>query len=107
VAEQWQASIRSHVAEGRQLQRVHVIREPLTAYVEYELRAYGVTVAAGEDVRLIPVPEGAPWPADVPEGEDFWLFDDRDVWGMDYDSSGRFLGCHLRSGVERRANRVA
>jgi hypothetical protein len=98
---EWLAMVQGHVAAGRQLRRVHVIREPLTAYVAWELHAYAETVEAGEDVRLLPVPDGEPWPAGVPEGEDFWIFDDQDVWVMDYDPNGRFLGCELTSEIER------
>jgi hypothetical protein len=93
----WQVVIRNHAAAGRTLCRVHVIREPPTDYVRWELYAYGPNIEAGEDVRAVPVPEGAPWPAGIPEGLDFWLFDDRDVWVMEYDDTGRFLACELVS----------
>jgi hypothetical protein len=82
----WQAMIREHVAAGRQLVRVHVIEEPLSDYIRYELAAYVPNVQAGEDVRLIPVPAGT-WPADVPR-HDYWLFDDERLWLMDYSPSG-------------------
>ena len=36
----WQAMIREHVAAGRELARVHVIEEPLSDYIRYELAAY-------------------------------------------------------------------
>ncbi len=91
----WHDMIRGHVAAGRSLRRVHVIREPLTDYIRWELYAYRPNIEAGEDVRVLPVPEGADWPVGVPEGLDFWLLDDREVWVMDYDRTGRFLACEL------------
>lgn len=97
VPSSWETMIRDHVAAGRTLQRVHVVREPLTDYVRWELHAYQATVEAGEDVRVIPVPDGGSWPPGVPEGYDFWLFDDRDVWSMDYDDTGRLLACELNT----------
>src|SRR4051812_35690437 len=77
-----QAMIRDHVAAGRQLVRVHVIEEPPSDYIRYELAAYAPNVEAGENVRLIPVPAGT-WPADIPT-HDYWLFDDERLWLMDY-----------------------
>jgi hypothetical protein len=89
----WQAMIREHVAAGRELARVHVIAEPLTDYVRYELRAYEPNADAGEDVRVIPIQGGA-WPAGVPR-HDYWLFDDDRLWLMDYDPVGAFQAARL------------
>jgi hypothetical protein len=86
----WQEMIASHVAAGRVLARVHVVTEPLTAYLRYELACYPRNAAAGEDIRLIPVRRGTEWPHGVPR-HDYWLFDERDVWLMAYDDAGRFL----------------
>jgi len=89
----WQATIREHVTAGRQLARVHVIDEPVSDYVRYELAAYEPNVEAGEDVRVIPVRGGA-WPPGVPR-HDFWLFDDGRLWLMDYDAMGVFQAARL------------
>jgi hypothetical protein len=89
----WQAMIRQHVAAGRQLARVHVIEEPLSDYIRYELAAYLPNVQAGEDVRLIPVRAGE-WPANVPR-HDYWLFDDERLWLMDYSPSGALEAVRL------------
>jgi hypothetical protein len=86
----WQQMISTHRHAGRQLRRVHVIEEPLTDYLRYELAAYQHNGRAGEDIRLIPVRHGQ-WPSDLPQNFDFWLFDDSDVWTMTYDDAGRFL----------------
>lgn len=99
----WQHMISDHVAHGRRLQRVHVVVEPVSDYLRYELAVYARNAAAGEDIRLIPVAKRN-WPEQVPEQDDFWLLDDRDVWAMRYDSTGAFLTAeHLDdpSAVER------
>ena len=54
----WQAMIRDHVAAGRRLVRVHIIEEPLSDYIRYELAAYRLNAEAGEDVRLMPLRRG-------------------------------------------------
>jgi hypothetical protein len=89
----WQEMLRGHVAAGRELARVHVIEEPLSDYVRYELHAYSPNVEAGERVGIIPVRTGA-WPTDVPR-HDFWLFDDAHLWLMDYDAAGAFQAARL------------
>jgi hypothetical protein len=86
----WQRMIRRHVDAGRSLRRVHVVQEPLTDYLRYEIEAYRQNSAAGEEIRLLPV-RSTGWPSGLPEDVDFWLFDDREVWDMHYDDEGRFV----------------
>lgn len=92
---EWRAMISGHVAAGRSLRRVHVIEEPLTDYVRYEIAEYVRNHEAGEDIRLLPVPAGE-WPEDLPRDTDFWLLDDgqpsESAWAMRYDGAGGFLG---------------
>jgi hypothetical protein len=86
----WQRMLQRHAQAERRIQRVHVIEEPLTDYLRYELAAYEQNATAGEEIRLIAVspPE---WPSGIPRATDFWLFDDREVWDMEYDDGGYFL----------------
>lgn len=86
----WQRMISNHVAAGRVLRRVHVIEEPLTDYLRYELAAYAINGKAGEEIRLVPVRKGT-WPDGLPRNVDYWLFDDEDLWSMTYDGSSRFV----------------
>lgn len=93
--EEWQAMIRRHVAAGRSLRRVHIVEEPLSDYMRYEIAGYLRNQEAGEDIRLIPVPAGE-WPEDLPPlGTDYWLIDDGQpsggAWVMEYDHGGRWL----------------
>ncbi|MER7557330.1 DUF6879 family protein [Nocardioides sp. NPDC126508] len=92
---EWREMIAGHVAAGRSLQRVHIVEEPLTDYVRYEIAEYVRNHDAGEDIRLLPVPAGE-WPEELPQGTDFWLLDDgqpsQSAWAMAYDEAGRFLG---------------
>jgi hypothetical protein len=91
--EQWQAMVRANVHAGRTVQRVHVVTEPLSQYMQLELTwGYGPNAAAGEDIRIIPVREGEAWPVDVPEGTDYWLFDSAELYHPHYDSEGTWLG---------------
>lgn len=85
----WQHMIADHVRQGRRLQRVHVVTDPLTDYIRYELAVYARNALAGEEVRLISLTDRY-WPEEIPEHGDFWLFDDQELWIMRYDSTGRF-----------------
>jgi hypothetical protein len=87
----WMAAVRAAVAEGKQLGRVHVLRQPLTPYLAYELATYPENVAAGEDVRIGVVDDH---PELAALDQDFWLLDDELVLVMDYDDAGRFIGLH-------------
>lgn len=87
----WEEMIRAHRRGGRAMQRVHVVVEPLTAYMRFELTwAYAPNAAAGEDIRIIPT-TAASWPAGLPH-LDFWLFDSAEMFDALYDAAGLWLG---------------
>lgn len=89
---EWVALVTAAVEDGRTMQRVHVVIEPITDYVCFEVAwSYAYNVDAGEDVRIIPLAEAQPWPSTVPRN-DFWLFDDNDVFVMRYDADGMWVG---------------
>ena len=75
---------------------MHVIREPLTDYLRYELGwSYPPNVEAGEDIRILVAHAGS-WPMSargeiLPELKDYWLFDSSDLWVMEYGDDGAFL----------------
>lgn len=78
----WIDLLGRRTGQGVVMQRVHVVTEPWSDYVRFELTwSYPPNVAAGEDIRIVTSPTA--WP-----GPDFWLFDDRRVWVMHYDSDG-------------------
>ncbi len=90
---EWVTMLRAHADAGRLHQRVHVVAEPISDYLAYELCwEYGPHAAAGEDIRIVPVTEH--WPTDVPRG-DFTLFDSRLLFGLHYDPSGAQLEAEL------------
>jgi hypothetical protein len=92
VQTEWEAMIRGHVAAGRMMQRVHVVVEPPSAYMRFELTwAYAPNAAAGEDIRIIPV-TGDEWSAGLPRRLDFWLFDSTDLYIAHYGADGTWLG---------------
>ncbi|MGH2690786.1 MAG: DUF6879 family protein [Actinomycetota bacterium] len=86
----WQSIVRRHAHAGRYMQRVHLIRGPLTDYLRFEIEwGYRDNAAAGEDIRILHV-----GPDELPElgSEDFWLFDDALAIRMRYDDDGHWTG---------------
>lgn len=86
----WTAMIARNVRAGKTVQRVHVVQEPLTDYMEFELTwGYEPNIDAGEDIRIVPVRDD--WPTELPR-HDYWLFDASELYRMHYDSDGTWLG---------------
>jgi hypothetical protein len=90
----WVDLAKGHAAAGRSMCRVRVVIEPPSDYTRFELAHFPAMAEAGDDIRIIAVVPGI-WPAGVPR-HDFWLFDDRDVWVLNYDDAGMFLSAELR-----------
>jgi hypothetical protein len=55
-------------AAGKSWSRVHIIQEPLSEYLRYELIGYVESMVVGEEIRLAYPPQGQSL-------IDFWLFD--------------------------------
>lgn len=86
------ADVRAARARGARWQRVHVVREPLSAYLRFELTwEYGPNVEAGEEIGLVVLDEAEPWPPELPSDVDFWLFDEHLLFELRYDPDGMWL----------------
>ncbi|MDA2809545.1 hypothetical protein O4J56_02735 [Nocardiopsis sp. RSe5-2] len=89
----WAGTIAAINARGASIGRVHVVTEPLTEYVTFEMTcAYPASVQAGEDVRILP--RSTAERLGVP-CEDFWLLDDTRTASMAYDEDGHWLHVDL------------
>ena len=94
VLDDWNDLVRTATTAGKRMQRVHVVIEPLTDYLRYELTwAYADNVEAGEDIHILAVREGE-WPAGVPR-HDFWLYDSSRVGVLHYDPEGHLFRAEL------------
>jgi len=91
--EPWKRLVRDVRASGRIMQRVHIVSEPISDYIRFELlRVYPANVEAGEDVRIL----GRSSVMGMLTGNlfqgllnaDFWLFDDRLVAFLAYTPDG-------------------
>ena len=84
--EPWKQIVRETRASGRTMSRVHVVSEPLSDYMQFELlRIYPANVDAGEDVRIL----GRKKARGLRGAGDFWLFDDYLAAVLIYDTAWR------------------
>ena len=89
---EWITLVRDRTAAGCTMQRVHVVREPITDYLRFELTwSYQPNRDAGEDIGIVPVPPGDPWPCGLPERTDFWMFDFSVLYELRYDPNGSWI----------------
>lgn len=102
---EWVNLIRSSIAAGKTMSRVHVIEEPLTDYLRFEiLWPYRDNVDAGDDIRLVVVRRGE-WPEGLPR-KDFWLFDETYAADMIYDEKYGFVEAVITDDLETVTQRV-
>ncbi|MER5889544.1 DUF6879 family protein [Streptomyces sp. NPDC001941] len=83
----WHARVRGHLAAGKRIGRVRVVRRPLTDYQRYQF-AWGIpgNLVAGEDIRVLDVTGddfGLPL-----SGQDWWMFDDARLVHLNYRPDG-------------------
>jgi len=96
--EPYKEFVREALRDGKQIARVHAVREPLSEYLEIELTCgYPANVAAGEDVRVL---RRTSWPHLRLPDHDFWLFDNQMAAVMIYDDIGGFHGADVTSAPE-------
>lgn len=102
--DQWIALLKANRRWGKTHQRVHVVTEPLTPAMQQELtEGYAGNVAAGEDIRILPVAGGwlnPEWPEGLPHA-DYWLFDSSRLYAMHYELDGTWRGADLVTDPER------
>lgn len=95
-----EGTVRKAISAGKRMQRVHVVQEPLSDYIRYEFGwSYKHSVAAGEDVRIIPVRAGE-WPDEIPHC-DYWLFDSSLLVAMHYSDDGSFSAAEIIDGPDK------
>lgn len=91
------ARLKRDAARGFRRYRVHILDQPLTAYLRFELYLYLDSVAVGSEVY---VADRDIHPDLAELHEDFWLYDDEIGVRMFYDDEGHFLYPELIDDLE-------
>jgi hypothetical protein len=87
---EWLTMVRDATTAGKSMQRVRVVRQPLSDYVRMEFDwGYPDNIAAGEDIRVVEVKDAGGVPGMV--DHDYWLFDDRIAVRLEYTADGSFI----------------
>lgn len=91
------ARLQRQIAGGFRRYRVHILDQPLTPYLRFELHSYLDSIAVGAEVSVVDRRAHAEL-ADL--HEDFWIFDDEIAVRMYYDDEGHFLRPELIDEIE-------
>lgn len=89
----WYQTIRDQTAAGRTVERVRIHDDPPTDYQRWVRWVGRWNEQAGEVIHYVTRPEAAQagfLPADP--GRDWWLFDDRRLAVLDWDTTGHLIG---------------
>lgn len=81
----WSVMVRQVTAQGRRIERVRLLDDPLTENQRYSLGSVKENLAAGEDIRYLLRAQAQTH--GLPE-DDFWLFDSRLIARFCWDESG-------------------
>ncbi|MFF3327609.1 DUF6879 family protein [Streptomyces sp. NPDC002889] len=88
----WLDTMRRGIEQGKRIERVRVVPEVLTDYLEFELWLCKFNVQVGEDIRYLPQAQadklGLP-------GYDYWLFDSCRLGRMHFTDEGVPLGTEM------------
>ncbi len=76
------------------MQRVRLIKYPLTKYTKKELEVHKKSIKYGDDIRIINSDE-------FNDVKDFWLVDDDMCLEMLYDDGGKWLGFKISNEVQK------
>lgn len=89
------------------MQRVRLIRYPVTEYTKNELEVHKKSIAYGDDIRVV---DGDAFDAIKNEEQklnginidiNFWLVDDEECLEMNYDKDGKWLGFEVSNDIEK------
>lgn len=90
ASKEWTSIIENAKKRGAKMQRVHIIKFPLSDYLKYEIEYYKINMKAGEDICFVLDKEYQKIKNKI--NHDFWLFDDKIALKINYDTKGKYLG---------------
>jgi hypothetical protein len=85
----WLDLIVEVTGRGVEVQRARIVSEPVSEYIRFEYEGTFTNIAAGEEIRWLP--RRAATDIALP-GNDFWIFDERQVRIGHFDGEGRSTG---------------
>ncbi len=87
---EWLRMVADATAAGKSMQRVRIVRQPLSDYTRMELEwGYPDNIASGEDIRILEIKDAAGVAGML--DHDYWLFDDAIAVRLEYSDDGSFV----------------
>lgn len=94
---EWSNIVKSAVLRNAVMNRVHVVRYPLSDYLRYEFLGYKYNLDFGENIFILDSKE---YNNEI--NSDFWLFDDEILLELKYDFNGKYLGyTELKDNIQK------
>lgn len=104
---EWLTLVRSIVATGRKMTRVRLMPQVMPLYLRFELDwGYLYSSANGEEIRFL-TEENLTDNFSSCEMADFWLFDNENLFIMNYGLKGSFLGVRRAKSNEEKEKYIA
>jgi len=92
--EGWVSKLASWGAQGKRMQRVRVVTEPLSDDAKYLLAVAKVNLAAGDEIRYLPRHRAVELRLGPPN-EDYWIFDANVAAIINFDEDDNFVSHEL------------
>lgn len=90
----WLTDVKAATDVGKRFERVRVLTEPPTPYLEFEMAVAVHNSAVGEDIRTLTARKARL--LELPDLHDFWIFDDERVAILHFSPTGRLLNAEVR-----------
>lgn len=99
---EWNKSIENWTKQGKTIERIRLLSSPLTDYQKYEiLRAYEPGTLCGQKIGVV-LKKDFDKVENAAKAKDFWIFDDKYVFEMHYDSQHNYCGGELVEGTKEK-----
>ena len=96
---EWKEQLAEWTKQGKTVERVRVFENPLSDYLKYEiLEAYAPCALSGQKVNFVSRKQ-LEKVVGKKQVKDFWIFDDKYVYEMDYDENHNYCGGRIVDGT--------
>lgn len=92
----WTAEVRSGRAQGKLMQRVRIVTEPLSDYIRYTTSVARFNCAAGDDIHYLSRETARQ--LGIPEHEDVWIFDASWAMIINFNDDDQVVGYEREDG---------
>jgi hypothetical protein len=96
--QRWWNFVKEKTGKGVVMQRVRLVKLPLTDYTRWELAVHDMTAKFGDDIRVIKEADYKKLGLDL---KDFWVVDDTVVLDMEYNKAGEYIDSAVMPQIDK------